>query len=96
MMIKISKRLQAQAAVWGVALALTGCFSDNNPAVPMAPAELGPLQAISAAATTSIMGLLQYQAAVNSSSQAAQDSAEPLDVSSIMLPTSETAEPFDI
>ena len=95
-MIKISKRLQGHLAVWGMALALTGCFRDSDPAAPMTPVMLGPLQAISATATASIMGLLQYQAAVNASSQAAQDGAEPLDVSDLVLPTSETAEPSDV
>lgn len=96
-MINLSKRTQAHLAAWVSCLTLAGCLGGgNDPVVPMAPTELGPLQAISAAATTSIMGLLQYQAAVNSSSQAAQDAAEPLDISSITLPTSETAEPFDV
>lgn len=96
-MIKISKRVQAHAAVWGVALALTGCFRDNNEAaVQPAPIQLGPLQAISVAATTTVMGLFQYQVAVNASAQAAQDAAEPLDLTAIELPTSETAEPSDV
>ena len=96
-MINLSKRTQAHGAVWAACLALSGCLGGgNDPVVPMAPAEVGPLQAISAAATMSISGLLQYQAAINSSAQAAQDVAEPLDVSAITLPTSETAEPFDV
>lgn len=96
-MINVSKRLRIHGAVWGTSLVLAGCFGGgSDPVVPMTPVSISPLVAVPATATASIQALLQYQAAVNSSAQAEQDKAEPIDISSLMLPVSETAEPFEV
>lgn len=97
MNVNFGKRAAAHAAAWAACLALVGCLGgggDNS--VPVAPVMLTPLMAIPAEASTSILELYRYQGSVNSSPQADQDKAEPLDISTFMPPSSETAEPFDV
>ena len=92
-----SMRLTAHAAAWSASLALAGCFggSSDSP-VPPVVAMPGPLEAVPATATATISGLFSYQASVNSEPQAKQDMAEPIDISALSLPTSETSEPTDL
>ena len=90
-------RTGAHAAAWMACLALSGCFGggDDSP-IPVSPVMLTPLMAIPAEASTSLLELFRYQGSVNSSPSADQDRAEPIDISSLTLPTSETAEPFEV
>ena len=97
MRFQIPGRLTAHLAVWAGTIILSGCLGGggDNP-IPTASTMPSPLMAIPVEATTSLQELFRYQASVNSSTAAAQDMAEPIDVSSLVLPTSETAEPFDV
>ncbi len=96
-MIKFSKRSRAHMAVWGVSLALTGCFSDNDPdPVAVPPVMIDVLKTVPAAASETIAGLLAYQRDVNARPLADQDRAEPIDLTGITIPVSDTTEPADV
>ena len=97
MSIMIPNRLGLHAIAWSGCLLLGGCLGGGGEdTVPVEPVTLGPLLAVPATATQSITGLFQYQATINSSTAADQDKAEPLDISALVLPTSETAEPTEV
>ena len=80
----------ALAAAAAASLALTGCFGggDDDPAPPA-----DPLAAVPDTAVQSVAGTVDYQLALNKNQS---DTREPIDVTSVVLPTSDTTEPAAI
>lgn len=71
--------------------ALSGCFGgggDDTPPPPVTAAD--PLDAVPASATATVNGALDYLAALTDKPS---ETREPLDVSAVVLPTSDTDEP---
>lgn len=97
MTMNFSKRTGAHVAVWCASLVLAGCFSsDDETPVPVAPVMIDVLKVVPAAASETIAGLLAFQRDVLARPQADQDKAEPIDLSAISIPSSETAEPVEV
>ena len=77
----------ALAAVAAASLALTGCFGGgDNDSAPAAD----PLAAVPDAAVQSVAGTVDYLAMLNKNPS---DTREPIDVTAVLLPTSDTTEP---
>ena len=83
-------------AVWGMSLALTGCFNNDADPVVVPPVVIDVLKTVPAAASESITALLTYQRDVLARPQADQDKAEPIDLSNITLPVSDNTEPAEV
>ena len=98
MTMNFSKRTGAHVAVWCASLVLSGCFSsdDEQTPVPVAPVMIDVLKTVPAAASETIAGLLAFQRDVLARPQADQDKAEPIDLTGISIPSSETAEPVEV
>ena len=81
------KRLISLLAAAAATVALAGCFGggDGDVAVPA-----DPLAAVPDTAVQSVAGTLDYLAVLNKNPS---DSREPIDISAVMLPTSDTTEP---
>ena len=81
------KRLNSLLAVAAATLALTACFGGGDDEVA-APAD--PLAAVPDSAVQSVAGTLDYLAVLNKNPS---DSREPIDISAVVLPISDTTEP---
>ena len=80
-------RIKTLLALAAVSLALAGCGGgDDGAATP--PAD--PLAAVPDSATQSVAGTVDYLNVLN---QNASDTREPIDVTAIVLPTSDDTEP---
>ena len=84
------KRLTTVLAVAAATLALTACFGggDSDVATPADPLAAVPDSALQTAA-----GTVEYQKLLNSMPS---ETREAIDVTAVVLPTSETAEPLAI
>jgi hypothetical protein len=81
----MTKRLSIWLALAAIPLALAGCFGgDDNPA----PAD--PLAAVPDSATQSVAGTVDY---LNLLVQNPTETREAIDVTAVVLPTSDTTEP---
>lgn len=81
------KRLTTVLAVAAATLALTACFGGGDSDVAT-PAD--PLAAVPDSAVQSVAGTVDYLAMLNKNPS---DSREPIDISAVVLPTSDTTEP---
>ncbi len=81
------KRLNSLLAVAAATLALTACFGGGDDAA-VVPAD--PLAAVPDSAVQSVAGTLDYLAVLNKNPS---DSREPIDISAVVLPISDTTEP---
>lgn len=81
------KRLISLLAAAAASVALAACFGggDGDVAVPA-----DPLAAVPDTAVQSVAGTLDYLAVLIKNPS---DSREPIDISAVMLPTSDTTEP---
>ena len=79
-------RIKTLLALAAVSLALAGCGGGDGAATP--PAD--PLATVPDSATQSVAGTVDYLNVLN---QNASDSREPIDVTAIVLPTSDDTEP---
>ena len=80
-------RIKTLLALAAVSLALAGCGGgDDGAATP--PAD--PLATVPDSATQSVAGTVDYLNVLN---QNASDTREPIDVTAIVLPTSDDTEP---
>lgn len=81
------KRLTSLLAVAAATVALAGCFGggDDNVAAPA-----DPLAAVPDSAVQSVAGTVDYLAMLNKNPS---DTREPIDVTAVVLPTSDTTEP---
>ena len=85
-----SQRFTLVSLAIAASLALAGCFGGDDEAVP-APAD--PLAMVPDSAQQSAAGTVDYQKLLNSN---ASETREAIDVSAVVLPTSETAEPVAV
>ena len=79
----------ALSLVLGAGLGLAGCGGGDDRPVTIAP-PVDPLAEVPASATADALGLVNYQANLNTLTT---ETREPIDLSNVSLPTSETAEP---
>lgn len=91
------------ALAGAAAAALAGCFGGGDDPVLPAPPMLNngtlpadPLASLPATSTATLSALLTYQFLVLQSDPAKADRAEPIDLSNVTLPTSDTTEPADV
>ena len=93
----------AAALVGAASLALSGCFGGSSdttlPEVPplnggTLPAD--PLASLPTTSTSTPSALLTYQFLVLQVEPAKADKAEPIDLTNVTLPTSDTTEPADV
>jgi hypothetical protein len=85
----MTKRFHTLLAMAGACAALAGCFGgDDNTAAAPAPAD--PLAAVPAEATATAQGTVDYQVAL---AAASSETREPIDLTNVTLPTSDTTEP---
>ena len=80
-------RLSTWLALAAIPLALAGCFGGGDSDSP-APAD--PLAAVPASATQSVAGTVDYLNVLN---QSPTETREAIDVTAVVLPTSDTSEP---
>ncbi len=76
------------AAVLLVSGGLAGCFGGGDDSTPVAGSD--PLATVPDSATQSVSGFIAYLVALAAN---LSDSREPIDVSALTLPTSDTTEP---
>ena len=81
------KRFTSLLLVAAATTALAGCFGGGGDDVA-APAD--PLAAVPDTAVQSVAGTLDYLALLNKNPS---DTREPIDISAVVLPTSDTTEP---
>ena len=86
-MKSISTQLVKAATAASVAAALAGCFGGGDDEAPP-PAD--PLASVPDSATQTVAGTLDY---LTTLSKNQSDTREPIDVSKLVLPTSDTTEP---
>ena len=84
------KRLTSMLAVAAATLALAACFGGGDDDVA-APAD--PLAAVPDSAVQSVAGTVDYLAMLNKNPS---DSREPIDITAVVLPTSDTTEPVAV
>ena len=86
------KRIPTLLCLVAAAAALAGCFGggDDSPAPVPVPVPADPLAAVPDAATQSVAGTLDY---LDTLSKNNTETREAIDVSAVVLPTSETTEP---
>ena len=70
------------------ALALSGCFGGGGSDTVDVPAD--PLAAVPDSAVQSVAGTVEYLAALNRNPS---ETREPIDITAVVLPTSDTTEP---
>ena len=70
------------------ALALSGCFGGGDSDTADVPAD--PLAAVPDSAVQSVAGTVDYLVAL---SRSPSDTREPIDITAVVLPTSDTTEP---
>lgn len=81
------KRFSSLLLVAAATTALAGCFGGGSDDVA-APAD--PLAAVPDSALQSVAGTVDYLVMLNKNPS---DSREPIDISAVVLPTSDTTEP---
>ena len=81
------KRFSSLLLVAAASVALTACFGGGSDDVAAAA---DPLAAVPDSAVQSVAGTVDYLAALNRNPS---DSREPIDVTAVVLPTSDTTEP---
>ena len=86
----ISSRRKLLILALAGSLALAGCFGGDDEPIPM-PAD--PLAVVPDTALQTAAGTVDYQKLLGSQ---LSDTREAIDVSSVVLPTSETAEPVAV
>ena len=86
----ISSRLKPLILAMAGSLALAGCFGGDDEPTPM-PAD--PLAVVPDTALQTAAGTVDYQKLLGSQ---LSETREAIDVSSVVLPTSETAEPVAV
>ena len=80
-------RLSTWLALAAVSLALAGCWGDDSSDTPAAA---DPLAAVPDSATQSVAGTVDYLNVLN---QNPSETREAIDVTAVVLPTSDTTEP---
>ena len=83
----MTTRLSTWLVLAAIPLALAGCFGGGD---SDSPAAADPLAAVPDAATQSVAGLVDYLIVLN---QNPTETREAIDVSAVVLPTSDTTEP---
>ena len=88
----ISQRMKALTLAMASSLALAGCFGGggDDGVVPM---PVDPLAAVPDSALLTAAGTVDYQKQLNS---LPSETREAIDVTALVLPTSETAEPVAV
>lgn len=86
----MTTRLSTWLALAAIPLALAGCFGDDDNNVAVPPAAADPLAAVPDSATQSIAGTVDYLNVLN---QNQSETREAIDVTAVVLPTSDTTEP---
>ena len=81
-------RIKTLLSVAAASVALAGCFGGGDDGAATPPAD--PLAAVPDSATQSVAGTVDYLNVLN---QNASDTREPIDVTAIVLPTSDDTEP---
>ena len=81
------KRFSSLLLMAAASVALTACFGGGSDDVAAAA---DPLAAVPDSAVQSVAGTVDYLAALNRNPS---DSREPIDVTAVVLPTSDTTEP---
>ena len=71
------------------ALALSGCFGGGDSEAPL-PTPADPLASVPDSAIQSVAGTVDYLVALN---KQPSDTREPIDITAVVLPTSDTTEP---
>ena len=82
------KRFTSLLLVATATVVLAGCFGGGGDAEVAAPAD--PLAAVPDTAVQSVAGTLDYLAVLNKNPS---DTREPIDISAVVLPISDTTEP---
>lgn len=82
------KRIKTLLSVALASAALAGCFGGGDDGQATPPAD--PLATVPDSATQSVAGTVDYLNVLN---QNASDTREPIDVTAVVLPTSDTTEP---
>ena len=80
-------RISTWLALAAIPLALAGCWDDDSSNTPVAA---DPLAAVPDSATQSIAGMVDYLNVLN---QNQSETREAIDVTAVVLPTSDTTEP---
>ena len=80
-------RLLSPLAGLALVAGLAGCFGGDSDSAPV-PAD--PLAAVPDTAVQTLAGTVDYLAVLNKNPS---DTREPIDITAVVLPTSETAEP---
>ena len=80
-------RISTWLALAVIPLALAGCWGDDS---SNTPAAADPLAAVPDSATQSIAGMVDYLNVLN---QNQSETREAIDVTAVVLPTSDTTEP---
>lgn len=86
-------RFPTLLAVLAATAALAGCFGGGDDATAMTPAPADPLASVPADASQSLAGTIDYQRALTAQPS---ETREPIDVSAVTLPTSDTSEPATV
>ena len=81
----MTTRLSTWLALAAIPLALAGCFGGGD-----SPAAADPLAAVPDSATQSVAGTVDYLNVLN---QNPTETREAIDVTAVVLPTSDTTEP---
>ena len=81
------KRFSSLLLVAAASMALTACFGGGSDDVAAAA---DPLAAVPDSAVQSVAGTVDYLAVLNKNPS---DSREPIDISAVVLPTSDSTEP---
>ena len=88
----ISSRIKALSMTLAASLALAGCFGGGGDDEP-APTPADPLSMVPDSALQSAAAAVDYQKLL---SKLLSETREAIDVSGVVLPTSETAEPVAV
>ena len=83
----MTNRLSTWLALAAIPLALAGCFGGGD---SDSPAAADPLSAVPDTATQSVAGTVDYLNVLN---QNQTETREAIDVTAVVLPTSDTTEP---
>ena len=89
----ISSRIKALSMTLAASLALAGCFGGGGGDDEAAPTPADPLSMVPDSALQSAAGTVDYQKLL---SKLLSETREAIDVSGVVLPTSETAEPVAV
>ena len=81
------KRLTSLLAMAVAPLLLSACFGGGS---DDAPAPVDPLVSVPDSAVQSVIGTVDYLAVLN---KTPSDTREPIDITAVLLPTSDTTEP---